>query len=201
MASTGHPGRSLWADVEDAAPSFRAGESRRVKPREPVSMPSRGVLRVSASAPGNDRLVTGDRRPRRSPGAVQQIDIHTTAASRGCNRPPPSRRRKRKGLDQQGEEMTRPKRFGRGAMEPGAGADALTVCQRPPDRLHAVVGHGLATALLGRLTKPARMRSRIMALSNSAKTESVWDIIRPLGVEVSALLVQGSTRRPMPLPT
>ena len=35
-------------------------------------------------------------------------------------------------------------------MEPGGGADALTVDQRPPDRFLTVLGHGLATGLLGR---------------------------------------------------
>ena len=37
-----------------------------------------------------------------------------------------------------------------GTMEPGGGADELTVLQRTPDRLQTVLRLGLATALLGR---------------------------------------------------
>ena len=39
-------------------------------------------------------------------------------------------------------------------MEPGGGADAQPVDQRPPDRFHTVVRHGLPPGLLGRPTKP-----------------------------------------------
>ncbi len=79
-------------------------------------------------------------------------------------------------------------RGGSCAGPPGRLAHAQPMSQHRLDPLDLLVGHGRAAEPL-RLPNPvdpARMRSRIIARSNSAKTEIIPNNIRPLGVLVSS---------------